>query len=69
MERKNGEMAVGDTVYFWHNDMLDEGEIVIFGGANQVIVQYGGEWLLFDVSDVKLGKDVDEKAWKHYNYG
>ena len=68
MERKNGEMAVGDTVYFWHNDMLDEGEIVIFGGANQVIVQYGDEWLLFDVSDVKLAKDVDEKEWKHYNH-
>lgn len=60
-------MKVNDTVFFWHNLFLEEGTIVMFGGINQVLLDLGGEWVLYHVDEIKLAKDVTEEEWKYLN--
>jgi hypothetical protein len=61
-------LNVNDTVYFLDKGFWEEAQVFMFGGDNQVLLDIGGTWLLKNVDEVKLGKDMTNDNWQNYRY-
>lgn len=61
-------MKVNDTVYFLDEGLWNDAQVFMFGGDEQVVLDYGGIWILKKMNEVKLGKDMTEDDWQKYKY-
>ncbi|MCP8973149.1 hypothetical protein NMK43_08575 [Bacillus licheniformis] len=61
-------MQPGDTVFYWSGFFLEEAQIIMVGGINQVLLKEDrGIWILKDVEELIRAEDMTDREWKYVN--